>query len=205
MTQVFSLNTARTRQGKTAQGGGGITYWPLQALESGGPEQWIRDALAGQPYEGFGLSCWAQQPNLKEATVRLASFITPCWPSEDGSSLLVRAIGEAVKRSEVAVGNGETFTGRFVGVYLYGLTMHAKDVARVSISGVDRFGMVQHWRHFSEPLQTWAVRHGIDTLVAEVSDPLPAEVTVVGIRAHMVVRVSDPIDTGYLMKHAAQG
>lgn len=205
MTQVFSLHTARTRQGKTAQGGGGIAYWPLQALESGGPEQWIRDALAGQPYEGFGLSCWAQQPNLKEATVRLASFITPCWPTEDGASLLVRAIGEAVKRSEVAVGNGETFTGRFVGVYLYGLTMHAKDVARVSISGVDRFGMVQHWRHFSEPLQTWAVRHGIDTLVAEVSDPLPAEVTVVGMRAHMVVRVSDPIDTGYLMKHAAQG
>lgn len=205
MTQVFSLDTARTRQGKTAQGGGGIAYWPLQALASGGPEQWIHDALAGQPYEGFGLSCWAQQPNLKEATVRLASFITPCWPSEDGSSLLVRAIGEAVKRSEVAVGNGETFTGRFVGVYLYGLTMHAKDVARVSISGVDRFGMVQHWRHFSEPLQTWALRHGIDTLVAEVSDPLPAEVTIVGIRAHMVVRVSDPIDTGYLMKHAAQG
>ena len=98
------------------------------------------------------------------------------------------AIGEAVKRSEVAVGNGETFTGRFVGVYLYGLTMHAKDVARFSIS-----------------LQTWAVRHGIDTLVAEVSDPVPAEVTIVGIRTHMVVRVSDPIDTGYLMKHAAQG
>ncbi|WP_382157153.1 hypothetical protein [Hydrogenophaga sp. ANAO-22] len=205
MTQIFSLNAARTRQGKAVQGGGGTAYWPLQALESGGPEQWIHDALAGQPYEGFGLSCWAQQPNLKEATLRLASFITPCWPSEDGSSLLVRAIGEAVKRSEVAVGNGETFTGRFVGVYLYGLTMHAKDVARVSISGVDRFGMVQRWRHFSEPLQAWAVRHGIDTLVAEVSDPLPAEVTIVGIRTHMVVRVSDPIDTGYLMKHAAQG
>lgn len=56
MTQIVSLNAARTRQVKAVQGGGGTAYWPLQALESGGPEQWIHDALAGQPYEGFGLS-----------------------------------------------------------------------------------------------------------------------------------------------------
>lgn len=205
MTQILSLHAARARQAKPAQGAGGTACWPLHELAAGGPEQWIHDALVDQPYEGFALSCWAQQPNLKKATLKLASFITPRWPCEDGTPLLVRAIGEAVRRSEVAVGNGETFTGRFVGVYLYGLTMHAKDVARFSISGVDRFGMVQRWRHFSEPLQDWAVRHGIDMLVAEVSDPLPAEVAVVGIRTHMVVRVSDPIDTGYLMKHAAQG
>lgn len=205
MTQIVSLKSLRPRSARQINSSSAVEHWSRRDLEKDNPEQWVYDALAGKPYEGFALSCWAQQPNLKKATVKLASYITPRWPSEEGSSLLVRAIGEAVRRSEEAVDNGENFTGRFVGVYLYGLTLNARDVARLSIKGVDRFGVVEYWRPFSEPLQQWASRLGIDTLVAETVTPGPTEAAVVGIRTHMVVRVSDPIDTGYLMKHAAHG
>jgi len=205
MTQIVSLKSARARSIKQSHSFDAAEHWSRREMERDDPEQWIFNAVAGQPYEGFALSCWAQQPNLKKATVKLASYITPCWPSEEGPPLLVRAIGEAVRRSEEAVDNGETFTGRFVGVYLYGLTLHARDVARLSIKGVDRFGAMECWRPFSEPLQQWASRLGIDTLVAETVSPGPSEATVVGIRTHMIVCVSDPIDTGYLLKHAAQG
>ena len=205
MTHIVSLESARVRSAVHLQSGSGTEHWPRRDLERSDPEQWILNAIAGQPYEGFALACWTQQPNLKKATVKLASFITPRWPSEDGSSLLACAIGEAVKRAKLAVDKGEVFTGRFVGVYLYGLTLHAQDVARLSIKGVDRFGVLEYWRPFSEPLQQWASRLGVDTLVAEVVAPGPTEATVEGIRSHMIVRVSDPIDTGYLLKHAAQG
>ncbi|QHE78562.1 hypothetical protein [Hydrogenophaga sp. PBL-H3] len=205
MSQIVSLQTARVRSAEHLQPGSGTEHWMRRELERSDPEQWVFDAIAGLPHEDFALACWSQQPNLRKAAVKLASYITPRWPTEDGSSLLAHSIGEAVKRAKAAVDNGEVFTGRFVGVYLYGLTLHARDVARLSIKGVDRFGVLEHWRPFSEPLQPWASRLGVDTLIAETVAPGPTEATVEGIRSHMIVRVSDPIDTGYLLKHAAQG
>ncbi|MFW2354714.1 hypothetical protein [Hydrogenophaga sp.] len=205
MTQIVSLAAARARPPNQSGDPTAFAYWSLADFSTDSTEDWLSAAIAGTPHEGMAISIWAHQPTLKKATSRLAEYITPRWPSQDGQSLLCKSIAEAVSRSTTAINNREAFIGRLVGVYLYGLTQYVADVARLSISGVDRNGDLQRWQHFAEPLKPWAEKHGIDTICAQLSHPGPTEVQVVGLHAHMVAHVADPIDTGYLIKHASKG
>lgn len=205
MTTIVTLNTARARGTKQQLTEGATVYWPISELQQSEPDEWINNAIRGTAYEGFALSIWAHHPNLKQATCKLADYIGPRWPAQDGGSLLSLCIAEAVRRTQISVNNGEAFLGRVVGVYLYGLTEHAADVARLAITGLDQSGMTHRWTPFAESLRGWAHRMRIDTLCAEYANPAPSEATFAGIRTHMVTHLSSPTDTGYLIKHAAQG
>lgn len=205
MTTIVTLNSARARLANNDFESGGTAYWPINDLVQSDEDQWIYEAIRDTPHEGAALSIWAHHPNLKEATQKLAAYIGPRWPTRHGGALLSLCIEEAVTRWQSSVQNGESFLGRVVGVYLYGLTKHAADVARLSITGVDRTGATHSWTHFSEPLKAWASRLDIDALRAEFAIPAPSEVVIAGIRTHMITHLSSPTDTGYLIKHAAHG
>jgi hypothetical protein len=205
MTPIVSLDSARARISKNDIESEGTVYWPVSDLSQSAEDDWINHAIKGTPHEGFARSIWAHYPNLKDATLKLAAYIGPRWPARDGGSLLALCIQEAVIRWQTSVQNGEAFLGRAVGVYLYGLTQNAADVARLKITGVDQRGETHRWTHFSEPLKGWANRHRIDTVCAEILVPAPSEVVIAGIRTHMVTHLASPVDTGYLIKHAAHG
>lgn len=205
MSTIVTLNSARARGAQPDLSTGSTVYWPIRDLRQADEDEWITNSIRGTAHEGFALSIWAHHPNLKDATRKLAEYIGPLWPAQIGGSLLTLCISEAVRRSQLSVTNGEAFLGRVVGVYLYGLTEHAADVARLSITGIDSSGITQRWAPFSEPLRIWAQRQGIDTLCAEFASPSPSESVIAGIRTHMVTHLSNPTDTGHMIRHAAHG
>jgi hypothetical protein len=205
MTTIVTLNSARARLAKQDLGSDGTAFWPISDLHQSNEDEWINEAIREMPHEGFARSIWAHHPNLKEATQKLAAYIGPRWPAMDGGALLALCIQEACIRWQTSVQNGEAFLGRVVGVYLYGLTDLGADVARLIITGVDETGATHRWTPFSEPLKGWASRLRIDTVCAELASPAPSEVVIAGIRTHMITHLSSPVDTGYLIKHAANG
>lgn len=180
--------------------------WPVAEL----PDQqqcgeWLDRVIVGQPYESTALSLWRNQPNLRLATEKLASFITPMWPAPQGGSLLQEAVERAVTRAQVAIDEGQAFEGRLVGVYLYGLLGVVSDIAQLVIRGEDRDGQFRRWGYFSQPLLQWAHAHGIQrVLVLQVPTPA-SEVVLTGLRTHMTACLTDPVDAGYLAKHASHG
>lgn len=184
----------------------GTVIWPVAELP--GERQcgeWLDRVIVGRPYESTALSLWRNQPNLRRATEKLASFITPMWPAPRGGSLLEEAVERAVGRAQDAIDQGQAFEGRLVGVYLYGLLGVVNDIAQLTIHGEDREGTMRRWEYFSQPLLHWARGHGMDkVLVQQVPAPL-SEVVLTGLRTHMTACLTDPVDAGYLAKHAAHG
>jgi hypothetical protein len=166
---------------------------------------WLDRSIVGTPYENTALSLWRNQPNLRVSTEKLASFITPRWPAADGSPLLKTAVEHAVLRAQQAIDQGQAFEGRLVGVYLYGLIGVIADIAQVVVRGEDGEGQMRPWPYFSQPLLPWARQHGMRRLQVHRSLTLPSEVVLTGLRTHMTACVTDPLDAGYLAKHAAQG
>lgn len=205
MTTIVTLNAARARIAPKDLRTASVVYWPVSELHEADEDEWIKTAVRDTPHESFAEVIWAHHPNLKEATRKLAEYIGPHWPDKAGGSLLALCIAEALRRSHASVSNGEAFLGRIVGVYLFGLTEHAADVARLTISGTDLSGVTHRWTPFAEPLGDWAKRLCIDTVCAEFTSPAPSEGTIAGVRTHMVTRLANPTDTGHLLRHAANG
>lgn len=204
---VLPFRSKRTRPGPAdAIASSATVIWPVADLpDERQCGEWLDHVIVGRPYESTALSLWRNQPNLRIATEKLASFITPMWPASRGGSLLEEAVGNAVLRAQDAIDQGQAFEGRLVGVYLYGLLCVVNDIAQLAIRGEDRDGQIRRWEYFSQPLLQWARAHGIQrVLVQQVPTP-PSEVVLTGLRTHMTACLTDPVDAGYLAKHAAHG
>ena len=110
-----------------------------------------------------------------------------------------------MSRAQQAIDEGQAFEGRLVGVYLYGLLGVIADIAQVVVRGEDSAGQMRRWPYFSQPLLCWARQHGVQRLQVHRSASPPPEVVLTGLRTHMTACLADPLDAGYLAKHAAQG
>lgn len=180
--------------------------WPVARL----PDQrqcgeWLEHMIQDTAYENTARSLWRHHPNLKASTERLAGYITPMWPGADGCSLLQVAVVRAVSRAQAAIDEGQAFEGRLVGVYLYGLLDIVGDIAQLVVRGEDPQGTLHRWEYFSEPLLQWARLRGLPRVTVERVVPAPSPVVLSGLRTHMTARLADPIDAGYLARHASQG
>lgn len=180
--------------------------WPVADLpDQKQTGQWLNEVIGGKPYEGVALSLWTHHPNLRSATEKLASFITPRWPCSGGGALLGAAVERAASGADEAIDRSEAFEGRLVGVYLYGLASIVEDVARLSIRGIDREGQSRNWDYFSVPLLQWARGHGMEQLlVRHVGGPAQA-VFLNGLRNSLIAHIASPRDQGYLAKYAPLG
>lgn len=184
----------------------GSVVWPVAQL----PDQrqcgeWLDRVIVDMPYENTARSLWRHHPNLRISTEKLAGYITPMWPAASGSSLLQVAVERAVRRAGEAIDQGQAFEGRLVGVYLYGLLGVVSDIAQLSIRGEDAKGQLRRWEYFSQPLLAWAREHGIQRIIAERMQSQPSDVVLSGLRTHMTACLTNPVDAGYLARHAAQG
>ncbi len=180
--------------------------WPVADLpdecQSG---EWLDQAILGAAYENTARSLWRHHPNLRSSTEKLAAYITPLWPAADGGPLLQVAVERAIGRAQQAIEQGQAFEGRLVGVYLYGLLDVVGDIAQLVVRGEDWQGRVLRWEYFEQPLQAWARQHGIDYLLPERTQAPPSDVVLSGLRTHMTAALADPIEAGYLARHAPQG
>ncbi|MEJ8838113.1 hypothetical protein [Ramlibacter sp. AN1133] len=167
--------------------------------------EWLDQVILGTPHESMAMSLWRNQPNLRQSTEKLASFITPKWPAASGAPLLQVAVERAVTRAQQAIEQGQAFEGRLVGVYLYGLLAVVSEIAQVVLRGEDRDGQLRRWEYFSQPLLYWARQHGIERVLVQRAETPPSEVVLTGLRTHMTACLTDPVDAGYLAKHAGQG
>ena len=180
--------------------------WPVSELpDERACADWLDGVVVGAPWENTARSLWRNQPNLRLSTEKLAGFITPRWPAADGSPLLQLALRNAVLRAQEAIDQGQAFEGRLVGVYLYGLLGVIGDIAQVVVRGEDAEGQMRRWPYFSQVLRQWALEHGMTRLYVHRAAAPPSEVVLVGLRTHMTACLTDPLDAGYLAKHAAQG
>lgn len=193
------------RGARTDAPGHGVVWSVAELPDERQCAGWLDRSIVGTPYENTALSLWRNQPNLRVSTEKLASFITPLWPAPDGGPLLQVAVEHAVLRAQEAIDLGQAFEGRLVGVYLYGLLGVIADIAQVVVRGEDGDGQMRRWPYFSQPLPQWARQHGMARLQVHRTAAAPAEVVLVGLRTHMTACVTDPLDAGYLAKHAAQG
>jgi hypothetical protein len=166
---------------------------------------WLDRVILGTPYECMAMSLWRNQPNLRRSTEKLAGFITPKWPAAGGGPLLQVAVERAVLRAQQAIEQGQAFEGRLVGVYLYGLLDVVSDIAQLVIRGEDGDGQIRRWEYFSQPLMQWARQHGVQRVLVQRVEMPPSEVVLSGLRTHMTACLTDPVDAGYLAKHAGQG
>lgn len=200
--------TAKRAQSKRAPGlapAEGEVVWPVADVP--GPDQcsrWLDEVIVDKPFENVAVSLWTHHPNLRDSTEKLAAFITPQWPGEDGGSLLATAVGEAVSNVQRAIESRQAFQGRIVGVYLYGLLSVHEGVGRLVVRGQDRDGQMRRWNHFSVPLLQWAHGHGIRELVVSEAAVVTKEF-MSGLYYHMLTSVASPTDAGYMAKHAPQG
>jgi hypothetical protein len=180
--------------------------WPVAELpDERQCGEWLDQVIVGKPYESTAMSLWRNQPNLRVSTEKLASYITPKWPASSGGSLLQEAVERAVSRAQEAIDQGQAFEGRLVGVYLYGLLGVITDIAQVVIRGEHQDGQIRRWEYFSQPLLHWARQHGIQRVLVHRAQTAPSEVVLTGLRTHMTACLTDPVDAGYLAKHAAHG
>lgn len=167
---------------------------------------WVDESVSGHPYQWIARALWNNQPNLRVATERLALYITPWWPDMAGKPVLHRAVMTALMKTQDALKEGDGLRlARLTGVYLHALTSFAQEITRVSVTGVNPDGELCHWNHFSEPLYDWAHSKQIGELMAHVANPAPTEEMILGVRTHMIASLTDPVDAGYLAKHAPLG
>lgn len=204
---VLPFGSKRARQKPHDLGAGSnCVVWPVAELpDERQCGEWLDQVIVGTPYESTAMSLWRNQPNLRVSTEKLASFITPKWPASSGGSLLQEAVERAVSRAQEAIEQGQAFEGRLVGVYLYGLLGVITDIAQLVIRGEDQDGLIRRWEYFSQPLLKWARQHGIQRVLVQREQTPPSEVVLTGLRTHMTACLTDPVDAGYLAKHAAHG
>ena len=180
--------------------------WPVADLpDERRCREWLDQSVIGAPYENTARSLWRHHPNLRASTEKLAGYITPLWPAANGGPLLQIAVERAIGRAQLAIEQGQAFEGRLVGVYLYGLLDVVHEVAQLVVRGENRAGQLLRWEYFEQPLHTWARQHGIEQLIAQHTSARPSDVVLSGLRTHMTARLADPVDAGYLARHAAQG
>ncbi len=206
-TTVISIAVKRARRMQAdASLAEGEVMWPVCDLpDQQQTGQWLNETISGKPYEGIALSLWTHHPNLRVATEKLASFITPRWPCASGGSLLGVAVERAARGADEAIDRAEAFEGRLVGVYLFGLASIVEDVARLAVRGIDREGASRVWDYFSVPLLAWARGHGMEQLlVHHIPGSTPA-VVVNGLRNSMIAHIASHRDAGYLAKYAPLG
>lgn len=166
---------------------------------------WLNQSIVSQPYGQTVRSLWKNQPNLRLATEQLGSYITPKWPAEAGGPLLQVAVDRAAKRYEEMSEQGQAFEGPLVAAYLEGLLEVIEEIANLVVRGEDDKGQVQRWEHFSQPLAHWAREHGISTLLVHKQLTPASKVVRDGLRTHMVARITNAVDAGYLAKYSGRG
>lgn len=205
-TIVLPFTSKRARKDSTHVPADQEVVWPVKDLpDEAEYGQWLDEVITGTPYEGTALSLWTHHQNLRDSAERLASFITPKWPNAQGESLLQQAVHEAVTRAQEAIEQGQAFEGRLVGVYIFGLISVVQEIACLVVRGRNKGGQVLRWEYFSQPLLEWAREHGIDELIVTKAAVRPSAAMLEGLRTHLLARIANPMDAGYLAKHAPHG
>ena len=205
MRTVIQLRLHRERRDLDGQSKP-VAIWPIKDLAPATPSAWLMETIAGQSYEAVARSVWTHHPNLRIATEKLGEVITHKWPNAKDDAMLAKVVRHAVPRVDMAMQKGEGYSGRVIGLYLFCLTRCIPDVARLSIYGKTGDGEIVRWKAFSEPLQSWALKNGMQELEAHLVGTEPSEEESAGLRTHLVARITtDPVDAGYLEMHASRG
>lgn len=205
-TIVLPFTSKRTRKDTRQVRVGQEVIWPVKDLpDEAEYGQWLDEVITGTPYEGTALSLWTHHQNLRDSAEKLASFITPKWPNALGESLLQQAVHDAVTRAQEAIEQGQAFEGRLVGVYIFGLISVVQEIACLVVRGRNKGGQVLRWEYFSQPLLEWARENGIEELVVTKAAVRPSAAMLEGLRTHLLARIANPMDAGYLVKHAPHG
>lgn len=205
-TIVLPFTSKRARKDTIHVAADQEVVWPVKDLpDEAEYGQWLDDVITGTPYEGTALSLWTHHQNLRDSAERLASFITPKWPNAQGESLLQQAVHDAVTRAQEAIEQGQAFEGRLVGVYIFGLISVVQEIACLVVRGRNKGGQVLRWEYFSQPLLEWAREHGIEELIVTKASVRPSAAMLEGLRTHLLARIANPMDAGYLAKHAPHG
>jgi hypothetical protein len=179
-----------------------LAKWSVAELGKASKTQWIKDAMGKTQNPGDAMSLWAHYPNLKKSTEKLASFITPSWPSSGEESLLTRAIDAGISNVQTALAQDDIFAPRIVGLYLHGLVSCAAEVAMTRITGVGENESLHEWECFSMPLDAWAIDHQIEEIVAYKAAQLVSDEEILGVRKHILTSISTTKDTGYFEAYA---
>lgn len=206
MSTVIDFSKALAKRSESQQEEtGAVVLWNLSDLAPVRQGSWVRSAVAGTRHEALALTLWRHHPTLRIATERLAQFLTPMWPSSSGGSLLASTVQAAVEAVQKAMDAGAAYEARIIGIYLYQLIECAEEVARLRVYGQTGAGEVLAWRYFSEPLHQWAKRNKLKQLQARQVDTPVSKEEIAGLRTHLVARLADPTDVGYLELHAPRG
>ena len=179
-----------------------LAKWSVAEIGSANKTQWINDAMGNTQNPGAVMSLWAHYPNLKKATEKLASFITPSWPSSSEQSLLERAIDAGIANVQTALEQDDIFAPRIVGLYLHGLVSCAAEVAMTKITGVGDNESLHEWECFSIPLGAWAIVNQIEEIVAYKTTQTVSDEEILGVRKHILTSISTTKDTGYFEAYA---
>ena len=204
ITNIVSMNQYKKGRVPSAPRSG-VAIWPIAQLMPKAPGAWMRDFTKGRSYEQLAASLWTHQPNLRSATEKLASYLTPMWPNQEGMSLWGSTVEKALHKVDVAVQRGEAYEARIVGIYIYWLSQCVHDLARLAVYGVTVSGQRLRWEYFEEPLNAWAKKYGITYLEAELVEEPPSDEVIAGLRTHLVARITDPVDAGYMEMYAPRG
>ena len=183
----------------------GVVVWPVQDITYKTPDVWLQELVKGKPYAHTASSIWMHQPKLRTATEKLGAYLTPMWPGQDGKPLWESALERAATRVDLAVQRGESYSGRLVGIYLFWLTSCVFDVAKIHLHGYTSSGERIVWKYFSKPLETWVRENKITYVEASLVEEDVAAEVVAGLRTHLVARITDPVDAGYLEMYAPRG
>jgi hypothetical protein len=166
--------------------------------------RWLDETIQGHPYSGIMALLWMQVPQARRQAERLASFITPNWPSADGAPLMSRALSAAGNKLLEIHHEGTENLPRILGAYLWGLMTVAEAVGRLTVRGVDRSGKVAQWKHFSMPLLDWARENGMTEILASDRADF-SRVWMIGLHDHMLTAIAEPTEIGYMRKFAPMG
>lgn len=183
----------------------GMTVWPIADLVPRTANAWLNELVKDKPYESIALSLWAHQPSLRQATERLGGYLTPMWPNTGGDSLWGVTVETAVRKVTESIHRGENHEGRVVGIYLYWLSQCVAEVARVAVYGINKNGNRIRWTYFEEPLHDWARKRGIVRVEAILEEGEPTAEVIAGLRTHLVARITNPVEAGYLEMYAHRG
>lgn len=200
MSKIFELKQVRETRQLRPEGRQPVVAWTSKELKASQADAWIKSAIADKEHEAIARSLWAHFPNLKTATLQLASFITPKWPTKSGGALLEEAIRVACKKTQVIVDRGEP-SGAIIGAYLGWLSICVTDVARLGVFGIDKTGECVRWKYFTETLADWAHAKGVSEIVAHVVDPEPDTLTMRGLRLHLIARICHHVDAALTDKY----
>lgn len=205
MTNVVPFYDAAVQAWDAPDGGRVVATWTLDQLRPPKGDEWADAAIRGHVLEPAAHSYWIGMPRLKAMAVALANFITPLWPDANGGSLLSLAVEKGIQRAVDAMDAGEVFEGRFVGVYLYGLSDIAQEISRLQIYGRTPSGAVRRWTPFRQTLHAWAADNKLTTVIASKTKSEPDMNYTQGMRVHIITAVANPTETGFVYKYAPQG